>query len=206
MLNFMFGFNAFIEVISALISLAVGYYAFSAYRLFKERTLFSLYFAFILQGVGLLTHGMVKTTFFLLKEIKGIKLPPPPKIPLVSASYTICFLTQTLAYLTLFYAYTKKSKWLVQASMILFLREYEPMSQILAFFLSALVTAHTAINYQVRRELNSFLVFLGFLSISLGHLFFFLCPVSAIFLNLASTAQLMGYSCLLIMLLRVRKP
>jgi len=206
MLDFMFGFNAFIEVISALISLAVGYYSFTAYRLFREKTLFSLYFSFMLQGAGLLTHGAVKITFFLIKEVKGARLPPPLKIPLISASYTICLLAQIAAYSILFYAYTRKSKWLAQTPLVIFLREYEPISQIFAFFLAALVTAHTAVNYQVRRELNSLLVFSGFLLISLGHFFFFLCPVSMMFFILASISQLAGYLSLLTMLLRVRKP
>jgi hypothetical protein len=58
-------------------------------------------------------------------------------------------------------------------------------------------------NYGVRKEKNSLLVFVGFVLLAISHVFFMLPPIIELFFVVAHMTQLLGFLALLIMLLRV---
>ena len=196
-------FNSIFEILSSMASLAVGYYAFNNYRFTKLKPLFHIYFSFLIQGAGLATHGIIKIVFVAASHRPFVN---PVRSPIFSTSYTLYFIAQAVAYIILIYAYLgrRSATPLLLATSISMLREYEPLSQLLLFFLALLLSYETFINYRASKEKNSFYVFLGFVLLALGHLTFVMIPSSRIFLYLASILQFSGFALFLTMVMKVR--
>jgi len=88
------------------------------------------------------------------------------------------------------------------AAMVL---DYNPFLETVVFFLIAYLAAQAAMNYSAKKERNSLLVFIGFVLLSVSHIFFILPPIVRLFFVMAHVSQLLGFVALLIMLLRVAR-
>lgn len=189
------------ELVSFLIAFAVAYQAFKGYRLTKDRTFLYLQFSFILLAAGLLADGLAG--LLLLRGALTSRLAP-----LTELGYTILFLSQVVAYVTLIYAYLQKTRSLALESLALVtipLLGYNITSELILVFLLFFISAQTAINFSVRKNSASFLVMLAFGMLTLSHLFFMLTPFDPRLFVFAHVAQLAGFVLLLVMLLQVNR-
>lgn len=195
------GFDSVMELVSCLIAFAVAYQAFKGYRLTKDRTFLYLQFSFILLAAGLLVDGLAG--LFLLRGALVSRLAP-----LTELGYTILFLSQVVAYVTLIYAYLLKTRLLALETLSFVaipLLGYNITSELILVFLLFFISAQTAINFSVRRNPASLLVMLAFGMLTLSHLFFMLTPFDPRLFVFAHVAQLSGFVLLLAMLLQVNR-
>ncbi len=195
------GFDSLMQIIESIIAFAIGYYALKGYRLIRDRTLFFLHFSFILLGAGLLTDGIVGIP---LLTFRGLA-------PAVTVAYFIRITAEIIAYGILFFAYLRQTKsfmadtaLLAAAPFALFeFVPYHPLLEVALFFMITFIAAQAAMNYGIRRERNSLLVFIGFVLLAVSHIFFILPPILRLFFVIAHLTQLLGFLALLTMLLRV---
>lgn len=194
------GFDSIMELIEFAIAIAIAYQALKGHKLFKERTLLFLNLSFTLLGVGLLTDSLSNTVVLLSAFRRAF-------LPLIGLGYTINFITQALAYGILIFAYVRQSgssdRETALAVLPFMLFEQNAISELILIFLLVYIAAQTALNYSLNRSTNSLLVFGGFASLVVAHLFFLLFTIAPIFFPLAHVAQLFGFLLLLGMLLRV---
>ena len=199
------GVDSSLQIIEAGIALAISYYSLKGYRLVKDSTLFFLHFAFVLLGVGLLTDGVVSIPALAFRGL----------VSMSTMGYIIRVLAEIMAYTLLLFAYLRQTRRLMSGVSLVAaipgtisffqIMEYHPLIEIIVFFLVAFIATQAAMNYSVRRERNSLLVFIGFVLLALGHVFYILLPVLRFFFVMAHLAHLIGFLLLLTMLLRVTR-
>lgn len=188
------GFDSLMQIVDAAIAFTIGYYALRGYKLIKDRTLFFLHFSFVLLGVGLLVDGVVTIPALAFRGL----------LPIMALSYHLRITAEIVAYGLLVFAYLKQTRSLmVSAALATLFLEYNPFLEIVVFFLVAYLAVQAAINYSAKKERNSLLVMVGFVLLSVSHMFFILPPVVRLFIVMAHVAQLMGFVALLVMLVKV---
>jgi len=190
------GFDSLMLIVDAAIAFAISYYALNGYRLARERTLFFLHFSFVLLGVGLLVDGVVTIPVLAFRGLS----------PIMTASYLMRITAEIVAYSLLLFAYLRQTRSsMVETAPLAMTLEYHPLLEIVVFFLVAYLAAQAAMNYSVKKERNSLLVFIGFALLSISHMFFILPPILRLFFVMAHVSQLLGFVALLTMLVRVAR-
>ena len=198
------GVDSICEIGSSIVAFAIAYYSLSWYRLTREDILLKLNLSFSLLGSGLLVHGVVKLAFFL-RAVRGMRIAPPKMNPAIRWAYLICFISELAAYAILLLTYASRARITRPLAVLLFPpKEYEPVTEMILVFLTAMVTAYSASAYSIGRARNQFLVSLGFFLITLSRISVLLSQVSMAFFLASSLLQLVGFSCFLLMLVRVR--
>jgi hypothetical protein len=189
------------QITESIIAFAIGYYALKGYRLIRDRTLFFLHFSFILLGAGLLTDGIVGMPVLAFRGLA----------PAVMVGYFIRITAEIIAYGMLLFAYLRQTRSFMADTALLAavpftlfeFVPYHPLLEVALFFMITFIAAQTAMNYGVRKERNSLLVFIGFVLLAISHIFFILPPILRLFFVIAHLSQLLGFLALLAMLLRV---
>jgi len=189
------------ELVSAIISFLIGYYALKGYKASSERGLLFLHFGFVILGVSMLLR--VVTTAYaivIIQEEGRIK-------PIIESARIVYPSIKLIAY-TLFaitYTYqTKATDELKTVTPALFPLFYSPFLELLATVLLAYVMARSVINSAVKRSSGAVLVSLGFLCMFLSHLFFLFATEETLFLYLfGHFVNMIGFLFLLIMLMQV---
>lgn len=198
-----FGFDSLMEFIAFAIAVAIAAQASRGYRLSKERTLLYINISFTLLGAGLLIDGLSTIVILLARFQRAF-------VFLTAVGYTINFIVQAIAYGILVFAYFQQTKTpSIQVTLValpaFFLFEHNAVAELILIFLLVYISAQTAINYSVSKTTNSLLVFGGFTSLSIAHVFFLLFTLFPVFFPFAHIAQLFGFLLLLAMLLRVNQ-
>lgn len=203
------------ELLSAFISIFVGYKASQAYRTSSAKGFLFLYLGFVILGVGILLRTITATYFVLVARI--IDTVPSSLTGLLNVAGIVFTLTQLAAYSLFIAAYAYQPKGSDQQGMgvggitaaaavfpvaRLF---YIPALEIIAMAMLGFVAISSMINWLHRRTLNSALVFLGFGLMFFSHLLFLFMIFSEDLLFLGQLSQLAGFICLLLMLVRVNK-
>lgn len=194
--------NLFMEVLDGVIALLIGYFAFKGYRAVRERVFLYLHFSFMLLGVGFLAHGFATGLAAVRRPRLGLG------VPLLNLGYLIYFITELAAYSLLIYGYLQQTRVLASSlspAVLPFLIEYNPVSEMVIFCLTAFVTAQCAVNYSVKRKGSLLLVLVGFTLITLSHVFFSMARASGLLFLTAHILQLAGFISLLAMLLKVSR-
>lgn len=201
-LRLFLGFDVFMVFVSSIIALTIGYYAGKGYKLTSEKLLLYLSLSFSLLGVSLLVDGLV-SIYFYLSMFKGAQVS---RIVFMAGN-VITSIAEVAAFTLLAYTYVRYSFITASSSFlpILMFKNYNPLVEIVLIFLLSYITIQTSISYGWKKELNSLLVFTGFLFILLAHIFFLLTSIYMFCYILAHTLQLLGFIFLLVMLLRVNK-
>ncbi len=186
------------ETISALISFSVAYFAMKAYKLTGNKSLMYLYYGFSILGAGMLTR-VFATSYIIMIARGGAKIRG-----LIFSMSLIYGLMRTLAYtlFTLAYIVRTKSIESIETAIIapLILNPYFEFIQIA---LLIYITAQSAMNYLENRNINSLLIFTGFLLILISHLTFMYSIVMKQVYIIAHLIQLLGFTCMLLMLVKV---
>jgi hypothetical protein len=198
------GFDMAMEIISGIISLAIGYFSVKGYKATSEKTLLFLNISFSFLGVGLLLDGLISAyVYFLLRP----RLPMSPMISpmILRLGSWILFFTEIFAYGLLAYTYASRTLGMtagVLAAPIIF-RDISPPVEIVLIFLLAYLAFQSMVNYNVKRHSRSLSVLIGFTLLLLSHILFLLSTSYPLAYVAAHLAQFAGFFSFLAMLTRV---
>ena len=202
------------EIVSAFISILIGYYASKAYKATSARGLLFLYIGFIVLGLGIFLRAITATFFVLVNRVTDVV--PSSLAGLSNVAGLVFSITQLVAYALFIATYAYQSKELGQRNMgiegvsaaaifpvaRLF---YIPTLEILAITMLGFVAVSSMINWLHRRTLSSALVFLGFGLMFFSHILYLFMIFNEGFLFFGQLSQLAGFICLLLMLAKVNK-
>ncbi|HDI86521.1 MAG TPA: hypothetical protein ENF83_03860 [Candidatus Korarchaeota archaeon] len=206
-LHAFFVFDAFTEFFSALTALFVAYYSLKAYKILDDSRMVALNLGFSILGVGMLVHGAIKVRI-ALAVLSGVPVPPAKRLPLVRLGYTLAFATELAAYALILLATIKKpSSQELEATLVpplaAPLLEYDFRSEALLAVLALLIAVKAGIGYSQGESRLAGLVSLGFALLAVGHLLLvFGGPLKLI---AADVARLLGFACLLWMVVKVSR-
>ena len=231
MLAWFLGLSSLAEVIEGVIALAIYHQAFRFYRLSGEKSLLRISTAFLVLGLGLLTHGLAlgAMLFILAGRFSSIRL-----VVLLSrlTSLTL-FGCEALAYGSLAFSYARAGgggetsgtgqrgpalgalaslaqspilarpgKPLGPEFLIRFVR-YHPFMEVVILALLAYLTYKTISNFLRSRDVNPFLVGFAFLLLTVAHLCFLLSYFLTAFYITAHVLQLLAFISMCLLLVRV---
>jgi len=202
------------ELLSALISILIGYAASKAYKTSSAKGFLLLYLGFIILGLGIFLRTVTATYFVLVNRITDTV--PNSLVRLSNLAGTVFTLTQLIAYSLFVATYVYQSKELGQKSIEaeaevsaavfpvarLF---YIPSLEIIAIVMLGFVATNSMVNWLHRRTLNSALVFSGFGLMFLSHIMYLFMIFNEGLLFLGQISQLAGFICLLLMLVKVSR-
>lgn len=202
------------EILSAFISILVGYYSSKAYKTSHAKELLFLYMGFIILGLGILLRTITATYFLIVNKITDTV--PPSLAGLSNLAGLIFSLTQLTAYGLFIATYAYQSKDVGQRSLELggisataifpvARLFYIPALEIIAIAMLGFVALSSLINWLHRRTLNSLLVTVGFGLIFFSHILFLFIILNESLLFFGQLSQLGGFLCLLLMLAKVNK-
>lgn len=204
-LHAFFVFDAFTEFFSALTALFVAYYSLKAYKILDDSRMVALNLGFSILGVGMLVHGAIKVRI-ALAVLSGVPVPPAKRLPLVRLGYTVAFATELAAYALILLATIKKPSSLEAAlvpPLAAPLLEYDFRSEALLAILALLISVKAGVGYSQGESRLAGLVSLGFALLAVGHLLLvFGGPLKLI---AADVARLLGFACLLWMVVEVSR-
>jgi len=169
------------ELTSSFISVLVGYHAFKGYRTSSAKGFLSLYFGFIILGVGIFLRAITAAFFVLV--IRTTETIPSSLQGLSNFAGIIFTVTQLVAYSLFIATYASQAKSLdrrnfeaegtLAAALFPVVRLfYIPALELLAIAMLGFVAMSSLINWLHQRTLNSVLVFLGFGFMFFSHLLF----------------------------------
>jgi len=202
------------EILSAFISILIGYNASKAYKASSAKGLLYLYLGFIILGLGILLRAITATYFVLV--IRVTEILPSSLTGLSNVAGIIFTLTQLVAYALFIATYAYQSKGINQQRIELAgvtvaavfpvgRLFYIPTLEIIALAMLGFVALSSLMNWLHRRTLNSALVFLGFGCMFFSHILFLFMIFNEGFLFFGQLSQLAGFICLLLMLAKVNK-
>jgi hypothetical protein len=202
------------EIVSAFISILIGYYASKAYKATSARGLLFLYIGFIVLGLGIFLRAITATFFVLVNRVTDVV--PSSLAGLSNVAGLVFTITQLVAYALFIATYAYQSKEIgqrnigiegVSAAAIFPVARlfYIPTLEILAIAMLGFVAVSSMINWLHRRTLSSALVFLGFGLMFFSHILYLFMIFNEGFLFFGQLSQLAGFICLLLMLAKVNR-
>lgn len=203
------------EFIGSFLSFLIGYYALKAYKTSGSRRLFTLYWGFIILGVGTFLRVFTATYVSLISRVYEA---PRQLIGLINLVALIYSITQLVAYSLIVATYVFQAKPLNEKTTVagttsaivavvfpIYRLFFIPWLELVAITMLAFVVVITFMNWQIRKSSESALVLSGFGLILMSHIFFLLLPVDEMLLLLGQTTQLAGFICLSAMLAKVSR-
>jgi len=203
-------FSSIMEVVEGSVAFLTCYHALKFYRLTGEKLLLRIHLAFLILGIGLLTHGTAI----------GITLSLIPSFLVFRTSALILFACELIAYVMLAYSYAKAGKEALApvAPLLLLAREggrklgpeglirlirYHPLLEALILVVLIYLSYKTISNFMSRGGLNPLLVSFSFLFLTVAHVCFLLSYSLAALYITAHVIQLLAFLSMLLMMLRV---
>jgi len=202
------------EFIGSFLSFLIGYYALKAYQTSGSRRLFTLYWGFIILGVGTFLRVFTATYVSLISRVYEA---PRQLIGLINLAALIYSITLLVAYSLIVATYVFQAKPVNEkitvvgtASAAAFVFPiyrlfFIPWLELVTITMLAFVVVSTFMNWQIRKSSESALVLSGFGLMLLSHVFFLLLPVDEMLLLLGQITQLAGFVCLSAMLAKVSR-
>jgi len=165
-------------------------------------------------GIGIFLRAITAVFFVLI--IRTTETIPSSLVGLSNFAGMIFTITQLVAYSLFIATYVLQAKSLRQqnlevegsiaAAIFPVVRLfYIPTLELLAITMLGFVAVSSLMNWLHQRNLNSALVFLGFGFMFLSHLLFLFMIFDELLLFFGQVMQLIGFVCLLIMLVKVNK-
>jgi len=202
------------EMISAIISVLVGYYASKAYKTSSVKGLLFLYLGFIILGLGIFLRTVTATYFVIVNRVTEIV--PSSLVGLSNVAGIVFSLTQIVAYSLFVATYVYQSKGIgeqglglggISAIAVFPVARlfYIPTLEIIAITMLGFVMLSTLVNWLHRRTLSSALVYLGFGLMFFSHILYLFMIFNEGLLFFGQLSQLAGFVCLLLMLARVNR-
>ena len=202
------------EFIGSFSSFLIGYYAIKAFRTSGSRRLFTLYWGFIILGVGTFLRVFTATYVSLISRVYEA---PRQLIGLLNMAALIYSVTLLVAYSLIVATYVFQAKPMnekitvvgtASAAAVVFpiyRLFFIPWLELVAITMLAFVVVSTFINWQIKKSSESVLVLSGFGLMLLSHVFFLFLPVDEMLLLLGQITQLAGFICLSAVLAKVSR-
>jgi hypothetical protein len=203
------------EFVGSFLSFLIGYYALKAYRASGSRRLFTLYWGFLILGVGTFLRVFTATYVSLISRVYET---PRQLVGLINLAALIYSITQLVAYSLIVATYVFQTKPTNEKITVagtvsavaavvfpIYRLFYIPWLELVGITMLAFVVVSTFMNWQVRKSSESALVLSGFGLMLLSHVFFLFLPVDEMFLLLGQITQLAGFICLSAMLAKVKR-
>ncbi|MBO3799331.1 MAG: hypothetical protein QXO47_07420 [Thermoproteota archaeon] len=196
------------EPVSAVISFAIGYYAYKGFRISSARRLFLLHLGFVILGVALLlrfiTFGFLLSLRFSEQNVQAVR-------GIISLGGFVFSSLQLAAYILFSVSYTSQPESVDGNGKTLavlpsfYLIFFNPFLELLSLAILGYVVARALILFIYKSGGNSLLVLLGFACFFISHLFFLFATVDESLLFLGQIIQLFGFIFFLVMLTRVTR-
>jgi len=194
------------ELVSAVISFAIGYYAYKGYKASSARGLFLLHLGFLILGVSLLLRFV---TFSYLAMLRLSEPRIQAFRAVISLGGMVLTSLQLIAYTLFAASYTSKpieeNEKMLAVLPGFYIIFFNPFLELIALAIIGYVAARALINFLYKATGNSLLVLLGFTCFFISHLFFLFTIFSEMLLFLGQIIKLLGFISLLIMLTRVTR-
>lgn len=207
------------ELVSALISTLIGYYASKAYRASSAKGLLFLYLGFSVLGIGIFSRAVSGIYLLLANRVDDVV--PSALIGISNTAGIIFMLTQLVAY-SLFiatYVYQHREAGETEpgqggmaavaafpvGAMPVTRLFYIPALEVVAIAMLGFVAYSSLINWRHRNTSNAALVSIGFGLMFMSHFFFLFMIFNDNFFFLGQSVQLAGFLCMLLMLIRVNR-
>jgi len=224
MLGWFIGFSSAMEMAEGLIALSTCYYALRFYGLTGEKSLLWFQVAFLLLGVGLLSHGITTSVviFFLLPS-----LGPITATRVLKAIALVLFSCEAMSYGILIFSYlragegrgraprgaelvllapvaptAKRPPRIPPEELVKWIR-YHPFLEAIVLVMLVYLAFRGIHSLTGREGLSSFLVGFAFLFLTIAHTCFMLSPVLASLYVVGHILQLLAFTCFLGVVLRV---
>ncbi|MEM3746545.1 MAG: hypothetical protein QXN67_03620 [Thermoproteota archaeon] len=196
------------EPVSAVISFAIGYYAYKSFRMSSIRRLFLLHLGFVILGVALLLRFV---TFSFLTSLRFSELEIRSLLRIVSMGGLVFSSLRLVAYVLFSISYTSPPESLDKDEKMLavlpgfYLVFFNPFLELMSLAIIGYVVARALLLFIYKRDGNSLLVLLGFTCFFTSHLFFLFTTIAERLMFLGQVVQLFGFIFFLIMLTRVTR-
>lgn len=209
-----FGYDSFIDIISFLIIMLIGFYSYKIYKLSANKNYFLLYLAFLLLGMGLVIKSFANLSFYfdLLHKI-GIYDTRIFGYQMAALALFLYVLLSLLGYITLI-SLTLKLKgkkiisllFLLVIMTVLLAKNSFMFFHLISFLLVLIyITPYFYENYTKIKDIKAFFVFMCFFLLSFSHLLFTMVFYSNQLYVTGVIIQLGAYLMLLINLILVLK-
>lgn len=204
-----YGMDAVIQLFGAIVALTLAFYGYKAYKLSKDRKYLLFSLAFFLLSLDLIIYAiLIPAGFVYYSFYSGLYVG---MLLQLARLLNFLFIAATLlAYTLLIAVYSKINRadtiTLVSVLTIIisgFIYRYQSFTgfNLVSVLLLTFIMAYTCHNCVTRKTRSSTSVFVAFILLALGHLFFVGAGISPVAFLLGHILQLAGYLSLLIGLL-----
>ena len=201
-----YGMDAVIQLFGAIVALTLAFYGYKAYKLSKDRKYLLFTIAFLLLSLDLIIYALLIPAAFAYYTFYsdvyvGFLLQAARMLNFLFIAATL------LAYTLLIAVYSKIDRAdtiaLVSVMTIIisgFIYRFQSFTgfNLVSVLLLTFIMAYTCHNCITRKTKSATSVFVAFILIALGHLFFVGAGISPVAFLLGHLLQLAGYSSLLI--------
>jgi len=203
--------DAVVQFFVAFIAIIVCYYGYKAYKISKDKRCLYFSSAFALLGLNLFIFSVLIPALFVYYNF--FHPIDAGKFVYISKALNFIYMFATLMAYTLFvfiYAKIKRKGIKILLTLLVlglainsFIKVSSLSFNLVAILLLLFILFYVSRNYFKKKSFNSFLVFLTFCLIQISHLLF----IGALYYNnfyfFAHLTQLVGYSILFILFMRI---
>ena len=196
-------YDAIIQILTAVIVLAVCLYAYRGYKWTQDRTLRGLFLAFLLLAFGFSVKGLVlgyAWRYGISYAENGIL------VGVLEIGFWAYYILSIAAYGILVYAYSKKltAPGVAMAVAGTTLLLVSPFFELISVILLLIILIAQLMHLMVKRTLNAEVVTISFASLLLSHVFLMFSRASDLLFVIGAIIQLMAFASLLLVLYRLR--
>lgn len=196
-------YDTIIQILTAVIALAVGLYAYRGYKWTQDRTLRGLILAFLLLALGFFVKGLA------LGYAWGYGVNYAENGTLVGVldiGFWAYYILSIAAYAILVYAYSKKltAQSVAMATAGLTLLLISPFFELISVILLLIILIAQLMHLMVKRTFNAEVVTMSFGLLLLSHVFLMFSRASDLLFMIGAIIQLTAFVSLLLVLYRLR--
>jgi len=206
-----YGIDSLVETLTIIVCFIIAYYSNKFYRLVKDKNYRLFSFAFLAIAISFIFKILSNLTilhrvnihvanfmFVILTELESVEIINFISLILYKSFYLMGFL---ILFLILTKTDDREKIFLFfyfSLITLLFSIYFDFVFHLTIIFILVFLTYNFYINYNKRKNINTFLVFFAFLLLSIDHLFFILEDFNLILYVIGEILSLIGFLCLLI--------
>jgi hypothetical protein len=192
------------QLLTGVVALAVGLYAFKGYLWIRERTLYALFLAFMLLAIGLFVKGLT-IGYALAMDLSFTR--HGGALGVLDLGYWAYYLLSVAAYVILVYAYSRKLREVpmvaAAGSAILLV---DPAFELVLVVLLLIIFVAQLAHLMVKRSFNAEVVTISFALLLVSHVLLMFSVADEIGFIAGTLVQLAGFAALFALLYRLRGP
>lgn len=197
------GYDSVLYIISALIGFLVSYYAYKIWNVTSKKSHLYFYLSFVLLSMGLSVLSAVSVYTYVNYQESGQLNLFDQIVYVDDFGFWIYYGASLLGYILLILAYLPERKMFPIMLPVWF--KGFPYFHLSSFFLLSFVIFKGVTNFISKKNMDSFLVMFAFAAIGLFHILLFLSSFSKLVYVIAHISLILGFSSLLLMLVRVNR-